>query len=83
MLSVPDEAKKFHRQSAIIHHDLHDNWSHALALTHLADAHDSIGETSQAHHVHSDALNLIGAYQDRRATGLQQLLTRAIRTPDG
>ncbi len=82
MLNMPDEARKFHRQAATIHHDLRDNWNHALALTHLADALDSIGENNQARHFRTEALNLIPAYNDLRAIELRQQLARAVHDPD-
>ncbi|WP_216892952.1 ATP-binding protein [Nocardia alni] len=81
-LHRPDEAAEFHRRAAAIHHELRDNWNHALALTHLADALDSLGDTDQARRTRTEALNLTLAYQDPRATQLRHRLSKALHDPD-
>lgn len=76
-LGRPDQAAPMHRLAATAHRDLRDDWNQALALTHLADTLDALGEYNPARQTRTEALSLIAVYDDPRAAQLRQHLTEA------
>ncbi|WTK83225.1 tetratricopeptide repeat protein [Streptomyces sp. NBC_01511] len=71
-LGRAQEATHFHRRAAAVHHDLGDSWHEALALEALAEALAPTPDDAGPHR--SEALRLIVAYDDGRATAMRRRL---------
>ncbi|WP_328582280.1 ATP-binding protein [Streptomyces sp. NBC_00370] len=74
-LGRSEEAAHFHRRAAAVHKELADGWHEALALEALAEALAGT-DPQAARRTGSEALRLVAAYDDPRATELRRRLVQ-------
>ncbi|RBM20202.1 tetratricopeptide repeat protein [Streptomyces sp. PT12] len=74
-MNRPSEAADFHRRAAAVHRETREHWHEASALLALADA---LAETDpdEARHHRARARELVGGYDDPRASALRAALDR-------
>lgn len=81
LLGQPEQAIAFHRRAATVQHDHGEAWYEALALSHLAEALDNTGQPHQAANHRQQALTLLEAFPDQRATALRESLRDKLDHP--